>query len=217
MKLPFTAEEFLEVFKNYNTSVYPMQIVFLLAAVLIIMILFIKKNRYQKFIFSSLGLFWFWMGIVYHIAFFSKINKAAYLFGALFILQSIFLFVAGLTKSVTFSFGKNISSITGISFIIYALIIYPVIGYYSGHAYPYSPTFGLPCPTTIFTFSIFLLADKRLPFYLMVIPLLWSVIGLSAATTLGIYEDIALIIAGLIFLILNFTKPKRLSLRHAAA
>lgn len=216
MKLPFTAKEFLEVFKNYNTAVYPLQVVFLLLAAFVLLFLFNKNKGLQKFILYILGVFWLWMGIVYHIGFFSKINTAAYLFGALFILQSIFLFVAA-TKSITFSFCKNISSIAGILLALYALIIYPLIGYYSGHVYPNSPTFGLPCPTTIFTLSVFSLSEKRLPLYLIFIPILWSLIGFSAATTLGIYEDIGLLIAGLALAILNFTKPKQESLQYAAS
>jgi hypothetical protein len=54
--------------------------------------------------------------------------------------------------------------------VVFALVLYPVIGYTFGHIYPSSPTFGLPCPTTIFTFGIFLWSDKRLPVAILVIP-----------------------------------------------
>jgi hypothetical protein len=37
MKLPFTVEQFLEAFKNYNQSVYPMQIVFYLPGATVIL------------------------------------------------------------------------------------------------------------------------------------------------------------------------------------
>jgi hypothetical protein len=206
MKLPFTLQQFLDIFRNYNEAVYPLQILFVLLAAWIIVIAYLGNSRHQKFILFTLAAFWLWMGAVYHLLYFSVINKAAYVFGGMFILQGILLLIHGLTKPSLFTFGKNFHTVVSASLLIYALILYPLIGHFAGHGYPYSPTFGLPCPTTIFTIAIFLISRPRLPFYLAVIPLLWSVIGFSAAFNLAIYEDAVLIIAGLSFAILLFTK-----------
>ncbi|MCU0579417.1 MAG: DUF6064 family protein, partial [Desulfobacterota bacterium] len=58
-------------------------------------------------------------------------------------------------------------------------------------------TFGVPCPTTIFTFGILLFTSGRLPKTVLAIPFIWSIIGFTAALTLGILEDIGLLVAGL--------------------
>ncbi len=214
MKLPFTIDQFLEVFRNYNTSVFPMQI-FLLMLALFIIYQSTKPNKHSgKTIIFALAFIWAWMGIAYHITFFAAINKAAYAFGALFILESVFLFVYGFTKPASFSFNKQISGVISAVLLGYALVIYSLLGYINGHGYPYSPTFGLPCPTTIFTFAVFLLAQQRLPVYILIIPLLWSLIGFSAAFTLGIYEDIGLIVAGLVFSLIYFIKAKTPHVRN---
>ncbi|WP_345694222.1 DUF6064 family protein [Fodinibius salicampi] len=98
-----------------------------------------------------------------------------------------------------YRFGKDIYSVTGIIFILYSIIIYPLLGYSFGHVYPQSPVFGLaPCPTTIFTFGILLQAKGRIPLWLIAIPGIWSLVGFSAAFQLGIYEDIGLIVAGVL-------------------
>jgi hypothetical protein len=212
MNLPFTIQQFLEVFHKYNNAVYPLQILFVLLASLTISIAYRGGKKYQKYILFTLAALWFWMGTVYHIGYFSEINKVAYLFGVVFILQSLLLLAYGLARATSFNFQKNIQSIISVLLLVYSLIIYPLIGYFAGHGYPYSPTFGLPCPTTIFTLAIFLLAKPKIPFYLAIVPLLWSVIGFSAAFSLGIYEDTALIISGLAFAILYFLKPKPLGL-----
>jgi len=137
------------------------------------------------------------MGIVYHIIFFSEINTAAYIFGGLFILQGIMFTGCGLIrKKLSFKYTKSIYNYVGLIFLLYALIIYPVLGTFLGHAYPYSPTFGLPCPTTIFTFGILLFTNNKMPWHLLIIPLLWSIVGFTAALKLTIYEDSGLIIAG---------------------
>jgi hypothetical protein len=197
MNLPFSLADFLNVFKNYNQSIFPLQIVFYLVAFLCIYLLFTRNKSATRLISITLAFLWLWMGIVYHIIFFSEINTAAYIFGGLFILQGIMFTGCGLIrKKLSFEYTKSIYNYVGLIFLLYALIIYPVLGTFLGHAYPYSPTFGLPCPTTIFTFGILLFTNKKMPWHLLIIPLLWSIVGFTAALKLTIYEDSGLIIAG---------------------
>jgi hypothetical protein len=73
-----------------------------------------------------------------------------------------------------------------------------LLGIKSGHVYPASPTFGLPCPTTIFTFGILLWNEGKIPKVILFIPLLWVLVGFAAAIKLGITEDISLLISGVI-------------------
>ena len=198
MKLPFTVEQFLEIFKNYNQAVYPMQIIFYLLAALVVFLSVKSITNASKIINSILAFLWFWMGIVYHLLYFSQVNKAAYLFGIIFIIQGLlFLYEGVFNNKLSYSFSRGLFGVSGAVLVVFALVLYPVIGYTFGHIYPSSPTFGLPCPTTIFTFGIFLWSDKRLPVTILVIPFLWSLIGFFAALKLGIFEDTGLLIAGL--------------------
>lgn len=209
MKLPFSTEQFLEVFQNYNLAVWPAQIILWLLAILVIILAIRPRSFSGKYISGVLAFFWLWMGIVYHLMHFTEINKGAYLFGGLFIIQGILFGIVGVWQNkLAFQFKPNLFGLTGGLLLLYALIIYPLLGYALGHAYPASPTFGLPCPTTIFTFGILLWTDKKLPFFLLIIPLLWSLIGFMAAASLGIKEDIGLLIAGLLagFLIFRHNK-----------
>lgn len=199
MNLPFTAEQFFNVFAQYNLAVWPMQFVIYLLAVAALL-LSVKKTRYSDGIISTiLAFFWLWIGIVYHLTFFTSINPGAYLFGGLFIVQGILFFVTGVWhQKISFKPHLNAYSIVGAVFILYGLLIYPILGYFLGHTYPHSPTFGLPCSTTIFTFGLLLWTDHRFSKYLLVIPAIWSIIGFFAATQLGVLEDIMLLIVGLV-------------------
>ena len=214
MNLPFSLADFLNVFKDYNQSVFPLQIVFYLVAFLCIYLLFTGNKNSTRTISITLAFLWLWIGIVYHIIFFSEINKAAYIFGGFFILQGMMFAGCGLVrKKLSLEYTKSSYNYIGLVFLLYALIIYPVLGYNLGHAYPYSPTFGLPCPTTIFTFGILLFANKKMPMHILIIPLLWSVIGFTAAFTLTIYEDTGLLVAGVtasVLLIMNNRKFKEI-------
>jgi hypothetical protein len=214
MKLPFTAQQFLEVFKRYNTAVYPVQLLLVLLAAVAIYFAFSKQKNSGKIILIILSAFWLWMGAVYHINFFSAINKLAYGFGLLFILEGMLLLYLGLTRELNFAFRRDIYGMAGCLLIFYALVLYPLIGYFSGHVYPYAPTFGLPCPTTIFTLGLFVFSKYRLPWVIVLVPILWSIIGVSAAFTLGIYEDTGLIVSTIVFMTLNFIKHSKLGLAN---
>jgi len=228
MNLPFNKEQFLDVFQTYNNSVFPAQIIFYVIALFAIF-LAVKKYKYSDNIITlSLAFFWLWMGVVYHIIYFSVINKAAYIFGILYIIQSLLFLYYGLYKKVnpsltfgegslpaagrggvlSFRYQRGLHGYTGSILMLYALIIYPAIGYLAGHVYPKAPAFGLPCPTTIFTFGMLLWTEKHLPVTLIIIPVIWSIIGFLAALYLGIYEDTGLLASGLIASILLLSKTK---------
>jgi len=209
MNLPFTTEQFLQVFSNYNQTIWPLQVLFILLAVICVVLIFRNSVYTNKIVPLILAFFWLWMGIVYHIFFFAKVNPAAYIFGGFFILESILIIYYGtIRKQIELVYNKDIFSYTGVILIIFALAIYPLIGFFIGHIYPASPTFGLPCPTTIFTFGILLFNKGKLPVGLIIIPVIWSLIGFTAALKLGIYEDTGLMIAGMLTVILTFYKRK---------
>ena len=103
MKMPFTAEQFLQVFENYNHSFFPVQLIILLLAVLCLFFVHTQRKNTAKFVGAFLGLLWIWAGLVYHILFFSLINPAAYIFGGLFILEGILILMQAF-RHQTFNF-----------------------------------------------------------------------------------------------------------------
>lgn len=197
--IPFTVNQFFSVFERYNVAVCPAQLFLYAMGIFAICLALQRTADLSKSISFILALFWIWMGLVYHLWFFSVINRAALIFAAFFVLQGILFFIAGVLKhQLRFRFRANLYGIIGSVFLIYALIAYPAFGYWLGHRYPAAPTFGLPCPTTIFTFGMLLWTDRRVPLYLLLVPLAWSFIGFWAAIFLGITEDYGLLAAGLL-------------------
>jgi hypothetical protein len=197
MNLPFTAEQFLLIFERYNLSVWPAQIILAVLGLLAIVLAARPIPFSGRIISLILGFLWIWMGLVYHIRFFSSINPAAYAFGALFALQGITFLIAGtVRRGLSFRTRNGLHGVTGALLLGYAMIVYPVLGTILGHAYPGAPTFGLPCPTTIFTFGLLLWTDRKFPRSILAIPAFWSLVGFSAALSLGILEDIGLLVAG---------------------
>lgn len=199
MDLPFTTEQFLGVFHAYNQAIWPAQIVAYLLGLTALALAFWKKPGSGRWVSGILGLFWIWMGAGYHLTFFSRVNPAAILFGVVFIVQGLLFLVAGVVKNrLRFEPRWTLSGLAGLLCIAYALVIYPWLGARLGHGYPQAPVFGVaPCPTAIFTFGLLLWA-RRVPAWLLVVPVLWSLLGFSAALTLGIWEDIGLLVAGVV-------------------
>ena len=211
MKPPFTVEQFLNVFKHYNETVFPMQLVFYLVSAMAIYRAFKPTPKSNQIISGVLAFLWLWMGVIYHLIFFTEINKAAYLFGAIFILQGILFFTFGVFQNkLSFKFRSGIYGVTGVILILFALIVYPLLGYALGHRYPSSPTFGLPCPTTIFTFGLLLLTDRKCPVAILIIPLIWSVIGFTAALNFRILEDTGLLVSGLLAVPMLFIRNRNI-------
>jgi hypothetical protein len=203
MNLPFTTEQFLSVFEQYNQTVWPIQIVLNILGLAAIYLAVRRTAFSNRMIVAILAFLWLWIGIAYHFAFFASINPAAYVFAALNVVQGIvFLVFGAFTQRLSFHFKANLCGIVGALLMLYAMVIYPLLGYALGHVYPKAPTFGLPCPTTIFTFGLLLWTDSKIPKSVLIIPFLWSLIGFSAALKLGVLEDAGLLVAGIVGVVL---------------
>lgn len=196
--MPFTTEQFLRVFESYNIAVYPAQWVLITLALASVFLALRPRPYSSRLIAAVLAMLWAWTGIAYHLAFFTRINNAAYLFGLLCIAEAVlFLFAGLLCGKLVFRAKLDWFGVIGGTLVVFALLIYPALGFLLGHSYPRSPTFGLPCPTTIFTFGLLLWTDDRVPLYLLIIPFVWSLISSRAALFLGMQEDIGLTVAGI--------------------
>jgi len=199
MKIPFTTEQFFNIFENYNLTIFPFQILILIIGFAGLFFLHSRKSYKNKVIGSYLGLLWIWIGVVYHIFFFTKINEAAYILGGVFILQGILILLNTFTNDkLTFNFESKAKDYFGYFFILFGLIIYPIIGYYVEGTISRTITLGLPCPSTIFTLGFFMLTNDKSPKYLLIIPTLWAVVGMSAAIQFGVYQDFMLIFTAII-------------------
>ena len=216
MNLPFTPEGFFEVFIRYNQSVWPTQLI-LHAIGLLCAVTLLRTNATADRIRSMvLALLWAWMGIVYHLVFFARINPAAWLFGALFLAGSAsFLWFGVLTNQLRFRAVGGVRGIPGWTLVVFSLALYPAIGYALGHRYPAVPTFGLPCPTTIFTLGLLLFAEPPVPRAVFIVPVLWAAVGSLAAFWFGVYEDLALMVAGVagLFAAVFWHRPANRALR----
>lgn len=209
MKVPFTTDQFFSVFEHYNHAIFPGQFFILLLGLLSVILIHTQRPSKEKLTGFILGILWIWAGAVYHIGFFAAINPVARIFGILFILQGLFILYSIFQNRLRFNFGNKAPDYMGYFFILFGTIIYPIIGLLIHEEPSKIISLGLPCPTTIFTFGLFILARKYFPKYLLIIPVLWAVVGLSAAVNFGVYQDLMLIVAAVCALVSIFLENNK--------
>lgn len=211
--MPFTSEQFFQVFEKYNQAIFPMQFALVWAAAAAVILAIRRRAFSDQIIAGLLAFLWLWTGVVYHLIFFAEINPAANLFGVVFIVQGLLFFHQGVLKErLSFRFESDFFGILGAILTVYALVFYPVAGAAMGRYFPAAPTFGAPCPMVIFTFGLLLWTNKNLAPSLLIIPILWGIVGSSAAVAFGVKEDFGLSlagIAGLIFIIRRDFSPRK--------
>jgi Family of unknown function (DUF6064) len=201
--IPFTVEAFYRVFAAYNTAVWPTQLLLLLLGVIAIVLLVTQQSYSSVGISAVLTVLWVWQALAYHLAFFTAINPLAYAFAAVFMLGAAVFFWQGVVRrKLNFKPTAEWRTWAGSGLLFFALAIYPAWTYLAGHRYPTFPTFGLPCPTTLFTVGLLAFLVKPYPRSVFVVPVLWCFVGSQAAFVFDVPADLGLIVAGVLGLVL---------------
>jgi len=210
MNLPFTANQFFDIIEQYNQAIFPFQLIIFMMGLIAVLVISPRKISSNRFIGAFLGVLWLWTGIAYHLIFFTSINRAAYAFGVLFILQGIFFLYYTFSKGrMVFRFEGKTKGYLGYFFVLFGLVIYPVISFLLENSVERTISPGLPCPSTILTFGFLMLADRKMPRFLLIIPSLWAIIGTGAAINFNVYQDYVLIVSAIIAVIFILSRKNR--------
>ena len=203
--MPFTTAQFFGVFLSYNEAVWPFQLVLAALGLAAVGLLFVDRPSAGRVISAILAGLWAWMAIAYHFFFFRRINPAAWAFGALVLVEAVlFLWLGVAGRKLRFRVRADARSWAGASLLLYALVFYPLLGALSGERYLESPTFGLPCPTVIFTLGLLSFLAEPFARLILAVPILWAGVGSFGAFLLGVPQDLGLLVAGLVGLVLAF-------------
>jgi hypothetical protein len=198
MSLPFTTEQFWQVMRSYNEGVWPAQLALNALAVALVALLATPLPSRHRWIAAGLAFLFAWTGIAYHWRYFYDVNAAAAVFGLLFLAAGALIGWHGVIgQRLHFEPWRGARGLAGMLLIVYALVVYPALGLAFGHGYPAMPTFGAPCPTILFAIGMLALLRAPYPRQVFVLPIVWALIGTSAAHSFGVYEDYGLAIAAL--------------------
>lgn len=213
--LPFTREVFLSVFAQYNAAIWPAQAAAYVLGAAALALAVRPRPGAGRIVAAVLAAFWLWTGIAYHLMHFAGVNFAAPAFAAGFVVQGALLAWTGAWRGrLAFRVAADPAGWAGLGLAVFAMLAYPLLGWLAGRAWPEAAAFGVaPCPTTLFTLGVLLLARDRVPWHLLVLPLAWAVVGGSSAWLLEIPEDASLPAAGVLAAGLAVWKNRRAAAR----
>jgi hypothetical protein len=198
MQMPFTVEQFFGVFAAYNQALWPAHLLaWALGAAAVGLALRPGPVR-SRAAAGILAALWLANGLGYHLAFFTRINPAAYGFAAVFVLgAAAFAWQGVVLGRLGFAAGAGPTGLAGWGCVLYGLAGYNLLGWALGHGWPEAPMFGVaPCPTTVFTWGLLLWSRPPAGWPVLAMPALWTAVGGSAAVALAVPQDYGLIAAG---------------------
>jgi len=174
--------QFLAAFGRASAAVWPMQLVWYLAAAAIVALALWPGRRSPQLACALAAAYFAWIGIAY-FAWQMPGMHYSWLWATAFTLQAVLLVVAGVARSdLVIRPRWDLASGLGAVFIAYALIGYPLVGVLGGHALRAVPVFGVsPCASVIFFFGLLLWAVPPAPKYVLLVPLAWLLLALMIA------------------------------------
>ena len=124
--MPVTREQCFDVFAAYNTALWPGAVALWIASVLICALMLRASGRSAGRVMSALlAIHWAWSGLAYHVAFLTRINPAAWLFAAMFLVQGGLLIWTGVVQGrLRFTTTHSAWTFVAQAFIAYTLV-YP--------------------------------------------------------------------------------------------
>ncbi|HEX6095915.1 MAG TPA: DUF6064 family protein [Thermoanaerobaculia bacterium] len=212
MQPPFTADQFFDVFRRYNEAVWPAQVALnaigVLAAAAAYRANARRSRTWARVAIVLMAGLWLWTGIVYFKMFFVAITPAAQVFGSFFIAEAALLLICAWEIGPLDPASRTSLAVGGF-IIVYSLLVYPIVGMATGQAYPALPTFGAPCPITIFTFGVLCAFPSSVSRVAVAVPVLWVAISSYAALGFSVYEDFGLLAAAIAAIVVMHQETRR--------
>ena len=203
---------FSEVFGLFNLITWPVQLIAYLTGIAAVIFALRPTEQRGRNVAIILAMAWLWIGGAYLILIVLRLASTGspeeFILSALFILQGILLFVYGTALGrLRFGFAVNTIPMIGTGFIIYALVLHSLFG----GIFARCTIFGVaPCPVTVFTFGLMLWASRPFPLFLVIVPLLWSLLTLLPSGNSSMPSDPVVGLAGILGTILVIVRNRQL-------
>lgn len=210
-------QAFFTMLENYHAQVHPFPYVALVLGFVVMALLLSAYRHRARVSLVIIAFLWAWNGLVLFTYEAAALAPMLYsLQGILFPVQAVLLAHFACAKDLQDVGMDEKTGLAGYSAMFIAIFLYPIIGNITGHTYPAAPVFPEPCPLTIFTFGYLLALHKYIRPGLLVIPFLWSLMGIVAVMRLGVVGDAIEVIAGVACTAAILMKNKRTGHKNPA-
>ena len=173
--LLFSPRTYYRLFELTNLALWPLHLLAATLGLLLVVLLHGRQPWRGRVIAAVLALIWAWVAWAYLLERYATINWAASYFAIGFAVQAALLALSGIGAN-RFKPAADPLSRSGRALVVFALVIQPLAAPLCGRALTQLEFFGIaPDPTVTATIGV-LLALPRVPWLLLVIPLLWCAI-----------------------------------------
>jgi len=198
MNASFTIQKFLVIFERINAAMWPLHLVSYGVAAAVLVLVVGRHRSSSSLVYVGLAILWVFAGVVFHWIYFRPVAKAGVPLAILFAAQASIFLVAAYHPRTVFRFDGTLYSWFGLVLVAFSLGGYPTVAYLvRGNMRQAAWIGAFPCPVGLFTLGLFLLTERVVPKFLLVIPTLWAAAGVWPLS-LGIVEDSSLVVGGLL-------------------
>jgi hypothetical protein len=176
--LMYSARTWYRIIEQYNTALWPLQLVMLLLGLVVIILSVRPPPWHGRAIGGILAFLWLWVAIAFLWQRFATISTAGNWFAGAFAVQAILLAWTALVRN-SLSFGMRGSpGWLGLGFLLIAVLFYPFIPVVAGRGVAQAEVLGMmPDPTVLATIGALILARGHWRRRLLVIPVFWCVLS----------------------------------------
>lgn len=180
--LMFSAQTYYRLFELYNRDLWPLQMLALVLGVVVLALWRRGGDRAGRAIAMILAMCWLWVAWGFHWQRYASINLAAGYFALAFVVQALLLLWLGARRGrLTPTAATRLQQRAGLGLLLFALLVFPLIGPLLGRSWTQAEVFGMaPDPTALATLGVLLFAGVRPVWGLFPIPVVWCL--LSGAT-----------------------------------
>jgi hypothetical protein len=199
------ANEWWGILENYGVKVWPAQAVFFVAAVLIVLLVFLKPgSSANTLVRLYMALSFGWIGVVFFLLL-GKGLKGNYFFGSLFIIVAILFAVDVVKQKMDFhppivSWQRHLTAL-----LMLFILCYPGFSLLFGHQFPRVIVPGtFPCPTTALALLLLTFSLPRVDKIVYIVLLFWAIPfpPLIQIPKYGVYEDTIMFAIGIYSLVM---------------
>jgi hypothetical protein len=173
--LMFSPRVYWRLFELANEALWPLPIVALLLGAALVMLALRPAPWSGRALGIALGLAWIWVAWTFLWSRYATVNWAIAYVAPVFALQGLLLMFWALTRRVPACAGTS-GKAAGLALTVYALVLHPLVAVLAGRPIQAAEVFGIaPDPTAIATLGLLSMAQARIAWLLLVIPVLWLI------------------------------------------
>ncbi len=207
----FTPDTYFRLFELYHRDWWPMQLVCMTMAVIMLLCLWLKPAWGGRIIALLLAASWAWVGWAFLHVRFAPIHWVADGYALAFFLQALLLIVYGISRrGAVFETGHTMRAGIGLFILLGALLVMPASAHLSGRDWMQAELFAMtPDATVLATLGLLLLAKGRMVIWLAVIPVAWCFVGGATLWVLEAPEALILPTGAMLTVVAMFMSAHR--------